>query len=186
MKRLIAISTVLLLVMSGFAATLSDEEISGILLMREEEKLARDVYLELYELWGLRTFSNIASAEQNHMDRVKFLIDKYNLEDPVLGERGKFTDEHLQTLYNELVTMGSKTIVDAVRVGMPIEELYIKDLLELMEQAENEELLFVYSNLEKGSENHLRAFNRQLEKYNANYDYQYITEKFANEILSNK
>jgi hypothetical protein len=186
MKKLIVISVVLLLVMSGYAATLSDEEISGILLMREEEKLARDVYLELYELWGLRTFSNIASAEQNHMDRVKFLIDKYNLEDPALGERGEFTDESLQALYNELVALGSKSLVDAIKVGMLIEELDIKDLLELMEQTENEELLFVYSNLEKGSENHLRAFNRQLEKYNASYDYQYISEELANEILSNK
>jgi hypothetical protein len=82
--------------------------------------------------------------------------------------------------------MGSKSLVDAVKVGMFIEELDIKDLLELMEQTENEELLFVYSNLEKGSENHLRAFNRQLEKYNASYDYQYISEELANEILSNK
>jgi hypothetical protein len=82
--------------------------------------------------------------------------------------------------------MGSKSLVDAVKVGMLIEELDIKDLLELIEQTENEELLFVYNNLEKGSENHLRAFNRQLEKYNASYDYQYITEEFANEILSNK
>lgn len=82
--------------------------------------------------------------------------------------------------------MGSKSVVDAIKVGMLIEELDIKDLLELMEETENEELLFVYSNLEKGSENYLRAFNRQLEKYSASYDYKYISDELADEILFNK
>ena len=38
----------------------------GLSYMREEEKLARDVYLALYEKWGIRTFLNIAKAEQQH------------------------------------------------------------------------------------------------------------------------
>lgn len=75
MKKLIAISILTFLVISGFAVTLNDEETSRILLMREEEKLARDVYLELYELWGLRTFNNITRAEQTHMDRVAYLLE---------------------------------------------------------------------------------------------------------------
>ncbi|TYB87840.1 MAG: DUF2202 domain-containing protein [Kosmotoga sp.] len=174
------------LVIGGFAVTLNDEETSGILLMREEEKLARDVYLELYELWGLRTFNNIAQAEQTHMDRVAYLLEQYSLEDPALGVRGEFTNGDLQVLYDELIAAGSKSLVDAIKVGMLIEELDIKDLLELMKETENEELLFVYSNLEKGSENHLRAFNRQLEKYNASYDYKYISDELADEILSNR
>lgn len=186
MKKLIAVSMVTLLVIGGFAVTLNEEEISGILLMREEEKLARDVYLELYELWGLRTFNNIAQAEQTHMDRVAYLLEQYNLEDPALGERGEFINSDLQELYDELVAMGSKSVVDAIKVGMLVEELDIKDLLGLMEETENEELLLVYNNLEKGSENHLKAFNRQLEKYNASYDYKYISEELAQEILSSR
>ncbi|MFO7882807.1 MAG: DUF2202 domain-containing protein [Kosmotogaceae bacterium] len=186
MKSLIAISMVILLAIGGLAATLSDEEISGILLMREEEKLARDVYLELYELWELRVFNNIAKAEQTHMDRMAYLVEQYNLQDPVQEGEGIFTDNDLQNLYNELVAKGSASMVEAIKVGMLIEELDIKDLLELMEQTENDELLFVYSNLERGSEKHLSAFNRQLEKYNASYDYQYISGEFANEILSSR
>ncbi|NCB02187.1 MAG: DUF2202 domain-containing protein, partial [Spirochaetia bacterium] len=60
---------------------ISSEE--GILLMREEEKLARDVYLTLYEKWNLRTFSNIARAEQKHMDAVAYLLSTKGIEDPV-------------------------------------------------------------------------------------------------------
>lgn len=186
MKKMIVISVVLLSIVSAFATTLSDEEISGILLMREEEKLARDVYFELYDIWGLRTFYNIAKAEQTHMDRVGYLIDLYNLQDPALEERGEFTNNDLQELYEKLVAMGSTSIVDAIKVGMLIEELDIKDLLELMESTDNEDLLVVYDNLEKGSENHLKAFNRQLDKYNESYDYQYISDELANEILAGK
>ncbi|MDK2464101.1 MAG: DUF2202 domain-containing protein, partial [Candidatus Korarchaeota archaeon] len=54
---------------------LAEEEIQGLLYMREEEKLARDVYLTLYEKWGLPIFQNIARSEQTHMDAVKTLLD---------------------------------------------------------------------------------------------------------------
>ncbi|MEB3765116.1 MAG: DUF2202 domain-containing protein, partial [Desulfurococcales archaeon] len=59
--------------------TLSQQEIDSILFMREEEKLARDVYLTLYDMYGLQIFQNIARSEQNHMDAVLTLIEKYNL-----------------------------------------------------------------------------------------------------------
>ncbi|AKI97430.1 DUF2202 domain-containing protein [Kosmotoga pacifica] len=186
MKKLVVISIVLLSVMSIFAVSLSDEELNGILQMREEEKLARDVYLELYDIWGLKTFYNIAQSEQTHMDRVGYLIDLYNLQDPALEERGEFTNEDLQALYEKLITQGSASLIDAIKVGMLIEELDIKDLLELMETTNNEDLLTVYEALENGSENHLRAFNRQLEKFSATYEYQYISEELAKEILSGK
>ena len=39
---------------------LSDAEAQGILYMREEEKVARDVYTALYETWGLTVFQAIA------------------------------------------------------------------------------------------------------------------------------
>ena len=59
------------------AGELSEAEKEGILYMREEEKLARDVHLKLYEIWGLQIFRNIADSEQTHMDAVKLLISRY-------------------------------------------------------------------------------------------------------------
>jgi len=49
---------------------LSDEETEALLYMREEEKLARDVYLNAYERWKQPIFYNISLAEQNHMDAI--------------------------------------------------------------------------------------------------------------------
>ena len=66
---------------------LSAEEAEGILYMREEEKLARDVYLTLHEKWEMPIFQNISSSEQTHTDAVKTLIDRYELDDPAAGKR---------------------------------------------------------------------------------------------------
>ena len=38
---------------------LSTSELEGIAFMREEEKLARDVYIQLADLWNMNIFSNI-------------------------------------------------------------------------------------------------------------------------------
>jgi hypothetical protein len=63
---------------------LSAEEAASLLFMREEEKLARDVYNTLSATWGIQSFSIIASSEQRHMDEIKVLLDRYALTDPTL------------------------------------------------------------------------------------------------------
>jgi len=169
------------------AQPLDEQEKEGILHMREEEKLARDVYLTLYEKWGLPIFKNIARSEQNHMNAVKVLIDKYGLEDPVeeTGDaRGKFVNPELQELYYQLVTEGSESIVDALKVGATIEDLDIKDLETYASETDNEDIKIVYNNLMKGSRNHLRAFTRQLERYNYTYQCQYISEQECEQIIN--
>lgn len=71
---------------------LSPPEKEGLLYMREEEKLARDVYLFLGEKFNARAFLNIAESEQTHMAYVKVLLDKYGIPDPVgSNPRGVFT-----------------------------------------------------------------------------------------------
>lgn len=151
---------------------LSQEEIQGILFMREEEKLARDVYLALYEIYPLRPFLNISKSEQAHMDAIKYLIDTYGLTDPV-GDNppGVFQNEELQDLYDELIEKGSESREEALKVGALIEEVDIIDLQrELDEVAKNEDVLRVFTNLCSASENHLRAFVRVLAVYGVVYE----------------
>jgi len=171
-----------------FAATLSQEDTNSILWMREEEKLARDVYLALYERWGLTTFANIAQSEQAHMDSVKNeLILIYGLTDPVINDvRGVFSIPELQELYDLLIETGSKSIADAVWVGMTIEDLDISDLNKAIKVTDNTDVQRVYTNLKKGSENHLRAFNKQAVKYGLKYSPQYISLEEYLQILSAK
>ena len=167
---------------------LDEQEKEGILHMREEEKLARDVYLTLYEKWGLPIFRNIARSEQNHMDAVKVLIEKYGLEDPVEevhDEVGKFVNPEIQQLYNQLVEEGSKSLEDALKVGATIEDLDIKDLEEYASETDNADIKTIYNNLMKGSRNHLRAFTSQLEsRFGVTYHCQYIPETQCQEIIN--
>jgi hypothetical protein len=154
---------------------LSEEEIDGILFMREEEKLARDVYLTLYDLWGHPTFDNIASSEQQHMDAIKGLIDRYQLADPVAANGiGQFTDSGLQSLYDQLVAQGSQSLADALAVGATIEEIDILDLAQRLELTDNQDVGRVYQSLDHGSRNHLRAFVSALERYGQTYQPQYL------------
>ena len=160
------------------AGDLSAAEVEGILYMREEEKLARDVYLALYEQWELPIFRNIANSEATHMEAVKTLIDRYGLEDPARGQDlGVFTDETLQDLYDQLVEQGRRSLVDALRVGAAIEEIDILDLEERIAQTNRADIKLVYENLMKGSRNHLRAFVSTLEKREGEtYQPQYLSQ----------
>jgi hypothetical protein len=147
------------------AAVLTDVEIEGLIYMREEEKLARDLYLALYDKWGMPVFQNIAGSEQAHMDSVLMLLDQYGLADPAAGkDLGEFSNPLFQSLYEQLVEQGSLTLGDALKVGATIEELDIADLEERLAQTGNEYIIQVYTNLLAGSENHLRAFVSNLER----------------------
>lgn len=140
------------------AASLDPYEIESLLYVREEEKLARDTYLTLHDIWGTDIFQTIANSEQNHMDAVLGLLDKYNLEDPALPEIGIFQNEFLQSKYEELVAWGTLSEADALLVGCLIEEIDLVDLAQRMAQIDNRDILSVFQNLTDGSENHLRAF----------------------------
>jgi hypothetical protein len=154
---------------------LSDAEIQGILYMREEEKLARDVYSALYETWELPVFQNIARSEQTHMDAIETLIARYGLTDPITGAGvGEFTDAALQDLYDELVARGSVSLTEALAVGALIEDLDIVDLQERLADVTHADVARVYENLIKGSENHLRAFVRTLGQYGETYAPEYL------------
>ena len=145
-------------------SSLSAVEKTDLLFMREEEKLARDVYLTLYEAWRLAVFSNIASSEQSHMDALLKLLRMYRLPDPAAGNAiGEFTNPTLQSLYDTLMEKGRLSALDALQVGGIIEETDMRDLVDAIERSDNADIDGTYDNLLCGSRNHLRAFARNLE-----------------------
>jgi hypothetical protein len=148
---------------SAPAGQLTQRDAEGILLLREEEKLARDVYLTLGEKWNVRVFKNIAQAEARHMSVMKMLVDKYGLRDPVTDDTvGKFGSPKFARLYHELVEAGSVSLAGAYQVGVKIEQLDIRDLKEGLAGVQSTDVRRVYQNLLRASENHLRAFSSQL------------------------
>ena len=165
---------------------LSDTEQASLVLMREEEKLARDVYVALGQKYDLPIFASIPRSEQRHMDQMGLLLERYGLDDPVVsGQRGQFADGKMQALYDELVATGSQSEADALRVGALIEDLDIHDLQQaLAGDVDNADIRLVYENLVRGSRNHLRAFTRQLKLRGVDYEARYIAQSDLETILA--
>ncbi len=165
---------------------LSTDEIEYLYFMREEEKLARDVYLTLYKEWGAEVFANIALSEQRHTDTVADLIAGYGLTDPVQEDViGEFIDPELAALYDELLAIGRQSLLDALYVGALIEEVDMEDIQHAMDLSDEPEILNVYDNLMRASRNHLRGFvevlaNQGVEDYQA----QYIDQAWVDAILA--
>jgi hypothetical protein len=177
---------------SGFAylppatsGDLSADESAALLYMREEEKLAHDVYVTFYSQWGLPIFQNISQSEQTHTDAVKMLLDRYGLSDPASGAVGVFTNPDLQKLYNDLIARGSQSQAEAIKVGAAIEEIDILDLQERLAQIDNADIQQVFNNLLKGSYNHLRAFVSTLNTQTGEtYQPQYLSAEAYQAIIS--
>lgn len=154
----------------GQGGSLDAVETSMLVFMREEEKLARDVYRVLYATWGKLVFANISESEQSHMDALANMLAKYRVPDPIVEDStGVFQDEELLALYESLVSDGEASVVAALKVGALIEEIDMLDIAHAIEETDEADLQEVYENLLRGSRNHLRAFNRTLENLGVVY-----------------
>ena len=163
---------------------LSEKEKSGVIMMREEEKLAQDVYLALFDKWQAKIFDNIASSEKTHTDWVGLILKKYDIIDPIKTERGVYTNQDLQSLYTILVAKGSESLANAYLVGCTIEDLDIKDLLDWILDIDNSDIKTVYQNLTLGSRNHMRSFSKNYSALGLVYKEQFITKEYLESTLN--
>lgn len=165
---------------------ISEQEQAGMILMREEEKLAHDVYTKLYDLHSQKIFNNISDSEQTHTDAMLELLNRYEITDPVADNgEGVFSDIDLQMIYDNLVALGTPSLLDALYVGAQVEELDIRDIELLKDEVvENDDITMVYDNLLKGSRNHLRSFHKQITTNGGNYEPIYITQDQYNSIVN--
>jgi hypothetical protein len=194
-------------------STLDNGEQAHLVFMREEEKLARDVYLTLLELWPEQvTFASISSSEQRHTDTMAAKLVQFGIEDPnpdtndLPDSIGVFTGEdygaYFTAKFDELVTAGSKSDLAALYVGALIEELDMDDIVNCpkaivladngieegecgMAYTDEPPLQRSYGSLVEGSKNHLRAFVRVIEEVigEGNYQAQYLTQEEVDDIL---
>jgi len=165
--------------------TLTTQEKNDLIFMREEEKLARDVYLTLYDIWGTPVFANIATSEQQHMDAILNLLNTYKLPDPTVGKLvGEFVNAELQALYDALIARGKESALEALMVGGVIEETDIEDLTAAMATSRLSNIDKVYQNLLNGSYNHLRAFARNIQSLTGQpYVAQVVSQEIVDSIL---
>lgn len=161
------------LVLAATSQIVDQADIDNLLFMRQEEKLAADVYSVLYDQWGLRPFANIEQAELTHQAEVSAVLASLGIEDPIDAlAPGEFIDPALQDLYDDLVQRGMISAQEALMVGALIEEVDIADLRQRASAVP--EIDALYARLEAGSNNHLRAFVRSLEGFGVEYESQVL------------
>ncbi len=162
-------------------------EATHLEFMREEEKLARDVYTKLGMLYpDSVVFGKIDDSEQRHADAVKGALEQHGIEDPSTNDNlGIFTGEaygaYFTEKYEYLVNKAANSELDALYVGAFIEELDMMDINrcpEIILEQENgvddgsqcglvytdeEDIINLYASLLNGSESHLRGYVRAIE-----------------------
>jgi hypothetical protein len=162
---------------------LTDSDKNALLFMLEEEKLARDTYTYLWEVWQINPFTNIKSSEQSHMDAIAQVLTSYGIQYTILPA-GQFADSLLLNFYNQFVTSGSISSSNAFQIGATIEDLDISDLEEYTAQSTNETVINVFNSLECGSRNHLRSFVSAIVSAGGSYAPQFMSQDYYNEIVS--
>ena len=169
---------------SGASANLSKIETAYLVFMREEEKLARDSYLVLDDLWHLTVFANIAQSEQQHMDAVKNMLDKHGIKDPVTDEEdiGTFVNGDLQDLFDDLMAGGDDSELSALTVGGIIEETDMRDIQEAIDATSHLDVKRVYESLLCGSRSHLRSFVKNIQLSGETYVATVLTQEEVDAI----
>jgi hypothetical protein len=145
---------------AGFGA----DTLDALGYMRDELKLARDLYTALSDIWELDVFKNTAKSKQSLMDAVSCLLKRYGIDDPP-DEAGRFVNADLQELYSYLIDQGKVSRDNAIDVTILIEQTVIADLNDVFLQTNEKEVHKVLTLLMEGSETHLHALNRYLVMY---------------------
>ncbi len=163
----------------------NDQEKSDLIFLREEEKLAHDVYIYAFRKYNNSTFSNIANSEQSHTNSVLNLLTQRNISDPAANlKEGEFLNQDLQAIYNSLVATVDSSENHALIVGATIEDLDLNDIHHFYANTTNSENLLVYDRLTCGSRNHMRSFTKQLTSLGINYQPQFISLSEFNSIVN--
>jgi hypothetical protein len=160
-------------------APLDDKQKYSLAYMWNEERLAQDVYLNLYKVHSdVRQLSNIAlNAERMHIELVQNLVEAYDINITNLVDYtqnyseeelnampdGVYGIEAIQNLYDILYAKGVVSSQAALEVGCMVEVTDIDDLNKYIADAgDNQALLDTFDVLRDGSYSHYWSFDRGL------------------------
>jgi len=163
---------------------LTQNEIDDLSFLREEEKLARDVYIYSYNKYQIEVFNSISNSEQMHMNSVLNLMNIYGIPDSASTEIVVFNNQDLQEIYDNLIIQSDISSLEALTVGAIIEDLDINDIDHFINNTTKEDILTVYDKLTCGSKNHIRSYTNQLENNGITYIPQFISIEYYNSILN--
>lgn len=145
---------------------LAEEQKEMLLFMYERQKLSRDVYDTLSNIYkNESTFALMKFAEQRHLNCTRELCEIYGVETSSFNEEnvGEFHSTVLQTLYNECILKGQESLLDALEVGEYLESADIVGLEQASVGMPND-VVQVYHKLQQRNISHLGAFQTAILK----------------------
>ena len=161
-------------------SNLTDAQKYTIAFMWNEEKMAKDLYLELNEIYPTQQLENIAiKSETMHQALVEDLVQRYDLNITNLVDYkenyseeelrafapGEFGVQEIQDLYDALYAEGTLSQQAALEVGCKVEVTDVNDLLDeisIAEEVNAQDVIAVWNVLLNGSYNHYWAFDKGL------------------------
>lgn len=159
------------------STALTSSERDGILLIWEEEMMAKDIYLKFYNMSKLSLFLNVAGTKQIHMNSVQILMEKYGMEKPVQEGDGVYTNETLQKIYDDLLASGGKSPEDALKAAALLEETSVRDLEKEISDTDKPDIKSVFGGLLVSSKKQLRTLERALEDWGVEYSPQILGQE---------
>ncbi len=168
-------------------STLTQDLKDAIAYMGNEERLAQDVYRNLYAYHADRgttvfQLQNIADAETRHVQTVQSIVRKYGLTEANLTNvstpvgsaenmpSGQYNIPAIQNLYDTLYAKGQASERDALEVGCMVEVTDINDLNEkivLAQESNASDVEEAFVSLRNASYNHYGAFDSGLKALGA-------------------
>ncbi len=152
--------------------TITEELLETIEHVANEEKLAHDLYVTLYDYHlndsniSLSPLYDIATySEVEHVQTAEDIAAKYGVEIDSDLEIGVFGLHEIQELYEELYANGVGSPIDAYKTGCMVEVTDVYDLnadIVVAEDSNAEDIVIAYSSLRDGSYNHYWAFDTGL------------------------
>jgi hypothetical protein len=157
-------------------------EVQGMRFIWEEEKTARDLYVSFYRETNQSIFMNLVRSEQNHMDQVKSIMDRYGVSMPV-PDQGALGNQTLIQIYTDLLSRGNRSDQEALMAAATFEEISIMDLQKEIAATDNQDVIAVYQALLAGSRKHLRSYVNALKEQGIAYTPQYLSRAEFDEIM---
>ena len=87
-----------------------------------------------------------------------------------------FVKQGLVSLFENLLTNGKLSALEALYVGAAIEEVDMLDLMQAIETTDSEDMRRMYENLLCGSRNHLRTYINQIADQGISYEAQFLSQ----------
>ena len=159
-------------------------ELQALAYIHEEERLARDVYFEMFKLWGLSIFKSISEEEQEHINVTAHFLRIFNINNLYSTESpGQYANNDLTLLYQTLTRKGAVSAKEALSACALQKEINMIDLNKATSVTLSIPAKDTYQELHKESTNHLRSFSHALELLWVRYHGAFLSQQVINSII---